>query len=103
MKSLLSFTPILTALCLTFTPLAHAFEHPGGLHTKSQIVVVREKITAEQQPWLDAYNALLKQAETNLEKPSNALEIFDVPGYYDDAKGHRAAMKRPGLRSATHR
>jgi hypothetical protein len=94
MKLLHSFALILTALYLTFTPRARAFEHPGGLHTKSQIAVVREKIIAEQQPWLDAYNALIEKAETNLEKPSNALKIFDVPGYYDDAEGHRAAMKR---------
>ena len=73
---------------------AYSFEHPGGLYSKSRIEGVREKIAAQQQPWYAAYNALLAEADKNLDRPPHASKIFDVPGYYDDADGHRTALKR---------
>ena len=76
--------------------VAQSFEHPGGLHSRSQIGTARTKITAREQPWLAAYESLMEQAKRGLERVPEAVEDFNVPGYYIDAEGHRQAMSQLG-------
>jgi len=38
----------------------------------------------------------MKEATGNLDRPSEAMEDFSVPGYYKDAEGHRIMMGRLG-------
>ncbi len=76
---------------------AQSFEHPGGLHSKSLLNSVREKITEEEEPWMSAYSALMIQAKENIIRTPEPVEDFNVPGYYDDPDGHREAMDRLSL------
>lgn len=73
---------------------AQSFAHPGGLHSRSQIEIAQKKINAGEQSAITAYEALIQQAQANLEKPSQAVEDYSVPGYYIDADGHRKMMGR---------
>jgi len=73
---------------------AQVFEHPGGLHSRSQIETSRKRITAREQPWTTAFEALLEQAKNGLDRSPEAVSDFNVPGYYSDAEGHRRAMER---------
>jgi len=73
---------------------APVFEHPGGLHSRSQVETSRKRITAREQPWTTAFEALLEQAKNGLDRSPEAVSDFNVPGYYSDAEGHRRAMER---------
>ncbi len=68
------------------------FKHPGGMHSHIQIVTSRNKIAQSQEPWIAAYEALIEQADEGLEMYPDAVEDFNVPGFYIDAKGHREMM-----------
>ena len=61
-----------------------AFEHPGGLHTKTLLNTVREKILATEEPQNSAFYSLIDQADSNLSRIPEPVEDFNVPGYYDD-------------------
>jgi hypothetical protein len=70
------------------------FSHPGGLHSLEQIEISRKNIQAGNEPWSTAYDSLMQEARKNLGKAPQAIADFNVPGYYDDAAGHRKAMSR---------
>ncbi len=78
------------------TPLTRGFEHPGGLHSRSQIETAWEKIALCEQPWIAAYKVLIQQATEGLKKASAAVLDFNVPVRYRDAKGHREVMADAG-------
>ncbi len=73
---------------------AESFEHPGGLHSRRQLENARVRISAHEQPWAAAYEALLKEAQKGRERTPEPLSDFNVPGYYVDAEGHQKAMGR---------
>jgi len=73
---------------------AQSFEHPGGLHSQSQLETARMLISTGDSIRTGAYNLLLEQAEQGLEKLPDPPADFNVPGYYDDAGGHREMMGR---------
>ncbi|ADE53565.1 alginate lyase family protein [Coraliomargarita akajimensis] len=73
---------------------AAAFEHPGGLHSAQQLESTRRQIAQGAQPWTDAYALLLVEVGKCQKRRPQAVEDFNVPGYYIDAKGHREAMDR---------
>jgi hypothetical protein len=71
---------------------AQVFEHPGGLHSRTQLETARIQIAAGTSSLVAAFEALLEQANLALERSPKAVEDFSVPGYYRDAKGHREVM-----------
>lgn len=70
---------------------AEVFEHPGGLHSRNQLELVRRKIDASAEPWATACKALLGQAREGLKHAPKAVANFNVPGYYVDPEGHSKA------------
>ena len=72
---------------------AIAYPHPGGMHPQEQIAFVKEKIQQKQHPYYDAYLQLIAYADSALSHKNHALPDFNVPGYYDDAEGHRASSR----------
>jgi hypothetical protein len=60
-----------------------------GMHPQEQIDFVKQKIFAQEQPYYDAYLQLIAYADSALARSPQALEDFDVPGFYIDAKMHR--------------
>ncbi len=68
------------------------FEHPGGLYKLKQLTSAREKIRLREQPYLSAYESLAKEADKCLLKPAQAVEDFNVPGYYIEPEGHIRMM-----------
>lgn len=73
---------------------AQSFEHPGGLHSQSQLESVRKFILEGDLIRIKAYNAMMEQASQGLEKLPDPPSDFNVPGFYDDAEGHRKMMGR---------
>lgn len=73
---------------------AQQFEHPGGLHSQSQLETARLLISAGDPIRIGAYNSLMEQAERGLEKLPDPPADFNVPGYYQDSEGHRKMMGR---------
>ncbi|WOO43071.1 alginate lyase family protein [Rubellicoccus peritrichatus] len=73
---------------------AQPFEHPGGLHSRSQIETSRAEIAEGSQPWAAAYELLIEEVEQGLEKSPEPVEDFSVPGRYIDKEGHIEAMGR---------
>lgn len=73
---------------------AQSFEHPGGLHSRSQIETAQKALAAGAQPWTAAYEKLVQQAEKGLDRSPEAVTDFNVPAYYKDAAGHKKAMGR---------
>lgn len=65
-----------------------AFEHPGGLHTRSQIELTYQKLATNQQPWTSEWSSLLNYASNRLSEQPSAVTDFHVPGYYKDQQGH---------------
>ncbi len=83
---------VLTALafCVVSGNAASEEQHlPGGLHTRRQIDAALAKLAAKEDPGLAAYHALIEQADQGLNKTSNAVADFNVPGFYQDPAGHR--------------
>lgn len=68
---------------------SQGYPHPGGMHPEEQIIFVRKMVDKKVQPYLDAYHQLIQKADSTLEKELHVLEDFNVPGFYQDAAGHR--------------
>ena len=60
-----------------------------GMHPQEQLDFVKLKIAQQEPPYYDAYLQLLEYADSALSRSPRALEDFDVPGFYIDAKMHR--------------
>lgn len=75
------------------TAPAAAFEHPGGLHTKTQIEFVRAQVSAGTQPFKFGYDQLLAKAKERLDKQPRAMEDFHVEPYYSSGKEQHIQMK----------
>jgi tetratricopeptide (TPR) repeat protein len=73
---------------------AHALDHPGGIHTRAEFDAARKAIAAGTQPYAKAWERLTREANRSLDKSAEAVVDFNVPGYYQDAQGHRKAMGR---------
>jgi|GEM_PF-512896 len=61
----------------------------GGMHPRPQIDFVKNQIRLRNEPYLSAYQTLLKKADSALALESHALEDFSIPGYYQDKIGHQ--------------
>ncbi len=73
---------------------AYAFEHPGGLHTQSQISFTGQQIKANRAPWSAAWKQLLAIANASLDEVPSAVRYYEVPRYYANAEAHGAAKDR---------
>ncbi len=73
---------------------AHAFHHPGGMHTPRQLESARSQIAAGELVKVAAFESLMKQADRALDTIPNPQGAYEVPGFYRDADGHNAAKKR---------
>jgi len=72
-------------------PVSVRIEHPGGLHTESQLRMVRQHATAGREPWTSAFRQLMVLAESHLAHEPAAPQRFHVPFFYVDSRGHREA------------
>ncbi|RYD86758.1 MAG: hypothetical protein EOP50_21905, partial [Sphingobacteriales bacterium] len=75
-------------LLLTFG--CYANEHPGGMHTKPQISLVKKMIAAKQEPVYSAYLQLITKADSVTNVDHHAKVDLNVPGYYVNAQEHRS-------------
>jgi len=66
-----------------------AYEHPGGMHPKSQIEFVKKQIKLKNEPYFSAYHQLLVKADSSLTIKNHALADFTVPGYYQKPLEHK--------------
>ena len=58
------------------------FIHPGMLHNQAELDFVKEKVRAKEQPWLDAWEELLKTDISKMDFKPEAREII-VRGPYE--------------------
>ena len=84
---------IFVFLCLALSQSAAAYEHPGGMHPIKQIDFVKKKVKQKEQPYFQAYQQLIAEADSALQAEDHALADFNVPGYYRDAVTHRTNSK----------
>lgn len=64
--------------------------------TDWRIDTLKKAILNRQEPAFSAFQDVQRIADENLHRPANVLPTWYVPGYYDDAEGHRRAKN--GLR-----
>lgn len=87
---------VITTTCI-IPSIALAFDHPGGMHTRAHLEATHQKLIADEEPWISAWDKLLAYAEKRLSENPNAVVDFNVPAYYKDKQGH-ADGKRPLMR-----
>jgi len=80
---------ILCLFMLGYSSGILAYEHPGGMHPKSQIEFVKKQIKLKNEPYFSAYQQLLVKADSSLTIKNHALTDFSVPGYYQKPQEHR--------------
>jgi hypothetical protein len=73
-------------LSLMNTPV---MSQSGGMHPEKQIEYVKKQIKNKNSRFTLAYKELLQFADKAITNPVHALTDFSVPGYYQDAVGHR--------------
>jgi len=61
-----------------------------------KIKYLKEAVIEKKEPTFSAFEAMCKIADQNLNRTPTAEKEWYVPGYYDDAEGHRRAKN--GLR-----
>lgn len=81
----------LTIFCfgLMISQSLSAFNHPGGMHPKTQIDFVRQRIKQKSEPYYSAFKDLIKNTDSAFIKEHHALADFSVPGYYVKPLEHR--------------
>lgn len=84
---------ILALIVIAPNLFAKVYPHPGGMHPESQIEFVRGMIETGTQPYYNAYLQLIEKAEASFGDDIHAMADFNVPGYYQDAEGHRRNSK----------
>jgi hypothetical protein len=65
------------------------FDHPGSLHTESQLAHVRKMISGQREPWNSAYRGFLVHAEASLTEESSARPTISIAPYYENPQAHR--------------
>lgn len=77
---------ILCALSVDPAAAAQDFVHPGGLHTKEDLIRMRTKVTAGEHPWIDGWNALLRDRKAQDDyKPAPHPHMISRQRAQDDA------------------
>jgi hypothetical protein len=64
--------------------------HPGAMISQSQLDFIREKVTNHEQPWEDAYNALLSNADIANPSDPSPPAIIECGSYSNPDVGCRA-------------
>jgi hypothetical protein len=62
------FSTIISGVCgaaiaSISAPAPSKWIHPGAMISQSQLDFIKEKVNSKEQPWLDAYNALLEDVK----------------------------------------
>ncbi len=79
---------LLAIVLLTFIPELFAYKHPGGMHSKAQILFVIQQIKQQKAPYVSAFKQLLHISDSALVQEHHALADFSVPGYYKKPEEH---------------
>lgn len=65
---------------------ASAFDHPGALHTKSDLLRMRQKVAREEKPWIDSWNLLIANPHSSVKwSPTPVETVYRGK----DRDGHR--------------
>ncbi len=72
---------------------AQAVRTSEGMHPEAQIAFVKKQLKQKEVRITAAYQQLLQHADSALAHSSHALADFNVPGYYQDAQGHRTSSR----------
>jgi len=89
-KLLLRFKYIIGLInVFILTANLYAYEHPGGMHPKSQIEYVKSQIKLKNEPFHSAFKQLLIKADSALLASQYALADLSIPGYYIKPQEHR--------------
>ena len=80
---------------------ARTFVHPGLLHTDADFKRMREKVTAQAQPWLDGWTALISNGRSQLGGTPRPLATVVRGGdgsnfaqlYIDVARSYQLALR----------
>ncbi|ARN56036.1 Alginate lyase [Sedimentisphaera salicampi] len=75
-----TFAADMTAL--SFPPTG--FEHPSALHSKEELNLMKEKVDAEEQPWLSGWNMLLSSPYNNFGWPAYNVDYISRGGASDN-------------------
>jgi len=88
-------TLITLCCCLATAPAAAAqrFQHPGGLHTRSEFDAARKAIAAGDKAITEAYGHLMRHVRKNLKRTPAPVVRFSPPGYYSNPKLNRKMHK----------
>ena len=56
-RAYVNITIVVLLVCLTAGSANAQMIHPGGWHTQDDLTTIREKIAAEEEPWITGWNA----------------------------------------------
>ena len=76
-------------LVFIFFLLPSVAQKKAFMHPEKQITYVKKQISQKKEPILSAYRQLIAKADSALKAPTHELADFSVPGYYQNAAGHR--------------
>ncbi|MHC4250417.1 MAG: alginate lyase family protein [Planctomycetota bacterium] len=94
---LAAFLPLLPLPVLAATagegPGEGAWRHEAVFVSEARLLTLRLRIQRKVRPTYEAWVRLKRSADRNLDAAPHAPAKWYVPGYYRDAKGHRAAKQ----------
>jgi hypothetical protein len=70
-------------------PFVPVTRSPRVMHTPAQLAAMRSRIGRE--PWLSAYNGLIAEADTAMDRIPAPPAVLDIPFYYGDPAASDAA------------
>lgn len=76
MKNSFSPFPLMLALTLScMSTAASAFDHPGALHSQSDLLRMKKNVAHLEKPWIDSWNLLIANPHSSLTWNPRPVEI----------------------------